>query len=94
MEFRRWRRPTLDDLAIPAYLQRTEAPDHSSAEDIMAQQLACGDVVPGCTFVAQAKDNDDLMKQVVTHAAEVHGVTEVSPELLAKVKAAVKEVPA
>lgn len=60
----------------------------------MAKQLACGDVVPGCTFVAKAKDHDDLMKQVVTHAAEVHGVTEVSPELLAKVTAAVKDVPA
>jgi predicted small metal-binding protein len=87
-------RPTLDDLSIRAYLHQTNASDHPSAEDIMAKQLACGDVVPGCTFVAQAKDNDDLLKQVVTHAAEVHGVTEVSPELLAKVKAAVKEIPA
>lgn len=60
----------------------------------MARQLACDDVVPGCRFVAKAATDEDLMKQVVTHAAEAHGVKEVSPELLAKVKSAVKDVPA
>jgi predicted small metal-binding protein len=31
------------------------------------------------------------MKKVVAHAAERHGVTEVTPELAAKVKAAIHD---
>jgi predicted small metal-binding protein len=30
------------------------------------------------------------MKQVIAHAAQAHGVTEVTPELAAKVKAAIQ----
>ncbi|MEZ4585004.1 MAG: DUF1059 domain-containing protein [Gemmatimonadales bacterium] len=57
----------------------------------MAKQLACGDVVPGCTYVAKAESEADLMQQVAKHASEAHGVKEITPDLLAKVKAAVKE---
>ena len=60
----------------------------------MAKQLACGDVVPGCTYVAKANTEGELMQQVAKHAASAHGVTEITPELLAKVQSAVREVPA
>jgi predicted small metal-binding protein len=53
------------------------------------KRLACGDVVPGCTFTASAPTEDELMKKVVAHAAQEHGVTEITPELAAKVKAAI-----
>jgi predicted small metal-binding protein len=57
----------------------------------MAKQLACGDVVAGCAYVATAATEAELMQQVSKHAAEAHGVTEITPELLAKVHAAVRE---
>ena len=60
----------------------------------MSKQLTCGDVMPGCKFVAKAETTDDLMKQVVSHVAAVHGSTEISPEVQAKVAAAVREVQA
>jgi predicted small metal-binding protein len=53
------------------------------------KRIACGDVVPGCTFTATAPTEDELVKKVVAHAAHDHGVTEVTPELAAKVKAAI-----
>lgn len=53
------------------------------------KHIACGDVVPGCTFTASAATEDDLIKQVTAHAAHHHGVSEVTPELAAKVKAAI-----
>ena len=56
----------------------------------MTKRIACGDVVPGCSFTAQAATEDELMQQVVAHAAHQHGVTDVTPELAAKVKAAIK----
>ncbi len=52
--------------------------------------IACGDVVPGCSFTASASTEEELMKKVVAHATHHHGVTEVTPELAAKVKAAIK----
>ena len=56
----------------------------------MKKNIACGDVVPGCTFKASAATEEELLKKVVAHAAEAHGVTEVTPELAAKVQAAIK----
>ena len=52
--------------------------------------IACGDVVPGCDFTASASTEEELLSKVVAHAAHHHGVTEVTPELAAKVKAAIK----
>ena len=59
-------------------------------ENKNTKHIACGDVVPGCTFTANAATEEELMKQVVAHAAHHHGVTEVTPELAAKVQAAIK----
>jgi len=56
----------------------------------MGKQLACGDVVKGCAFVADAATEEELLKKVTRHAAEDHGVTNLTPELAAKVKAAIK----
>lgn len=56
----------------------------------MPQHIACGDVVGGCAFTASAETEDDLLKKVAAHAAEKHGVTEVTPEMAAKVKAAIR----
>ena len=55
-----------------------------------AKHMACGAVVPGCDFTATALTEEELLKQVVEHAAKAHGVTEITPELAAKVKAAIE----
>lgn len=56
----------------------------------MKKQFACNEVVPGCNFTATAHTEEELLKKVAEHAAHEHGVTEVPPELAAKVKAAIK----
>jgi predicted small metal-binding protein len=45
---------------------------------------------PRRTAIAIASAEEELLKKVVEHAAHQHGVTEVAPELAAKVKAAIK----
>jgi predicted small metal-binding protein len=55
----------------------------------MKKHIACNDVVPGCGFTAEAVSEEELLKKVAEHAAHEHGVKEVSPELLQKVKAAI-----
>jgi predicted small metal-binding protein len=55
-----------------------------------AKHIACAEIMPGCPFTASAPTEEELMKKVVAHAAADHGVREVTPELAAKVKAAIK----
>jgi predicted small metal-binding protein len=56
-----------------------------------AKYLCCAEIMNGCAFEASAATEDELMKKVVAHAAQTHGITELTPELAAKVKAAIKE---
>jgi predicted small metal-binding protein len=62
----------------------------SASENEDRKHIACAEIVPDCTFTASAETEDELLKQVVAHAAHDHGITEVTPELEAKVKAAIK----
>ncbi len=56
----------------------------------MTKHIACNDVVKGCAFEASAATEKELLEQVTAHAAKDHGVTEVTPELAAQVKAAIR----
>jgi predicted small metal-binding protein len=55
----------------------------------MTFAIACGDVMPGCAARFEADDQESLMQQVGAHAAEVHGITEFTPEVLSAVNAKV-----
>jgi predicted small metal-binding protein len=56
----------------------------------MPKHIGCGDVVPGCRFTAEASTDEELLEAVKVHAAKEHGVKDVTPELAAKVKAAIR----
>ena len=62
----------------------------STPETPESKRIACADIVPDCPFTASAATEDELLEKVVAHAAHDHGVTEITPELAAKVKAAIK----
>jgi predicted small metal-binding protein len=74
-------------LADPGILQGV-AGRVPAQEAEMAKHIAC--VVTGCQFTAQAATEEDILVAVKVHAAKDHGVTEVTPELAAKVKAAIQ----
>ena len=57
----------------------------------MAKVLHCSDVGFDCGHVIRADTEEELMKQVAEHAAEVHDIKEVSEEVAAKVKAAIRD---
>jgi predicted small metal-binding protein len=52
------------------------------------KHLRC--VVPGCQFEIKTETEEELMKHVGAHAEHVHGLTQVPPDLAAKVKAAIR----
>ena len=59
-------------------------------ETYEAKYIACAEIVPDCPFTASAPTEEELMRKVAAHAAHDHGITEVSAELAAQVKAAIK----
>ncbi|PWT81114.1 MAG: hypothetical protein C5B57_11165 [Blastocatellia bacterium] len=52
--------------------------------------IACASIVPDCPFEATATTEEELLKMVAAHAAHDHGIETVTPELAAKVKAAIQ----
>ena len=61
-----------------------------AADTDKLKHIACAAIVPDCPFEASAATEDELVKKVAAHAAHDHGITEVTPELAAKVKAAIE----
>jgi predicted small metal-binding protein len=57
----------------------------------MSKQISCNDVVSGCGFTATAATEEELLAKTAAHACESHGVKEITPELAAKVKSAIKD---
>jgi predicted small metal-binding protein len=55
-----------------------------------AKRIACAEIVPDCPFTASAATEEELVQKVIAHAAHDHGITNLTPELAAKVKAAIK----
>lgn len=53
-------------------------------------EISCAHIVPECPFTATAANEEELLKKVMAHAAKDHGITEVTPELASRVKAAIK----
>jgi predicted small metal-binding protein len=57
----------------------------------MAKMLECGKIDPssGCQHVVKGETEEEILKKVGEHAKE-HGIREVTPELLARVKANIR----
>lgn len=58
----------------------------------MKFQLACGDVMPGCPTSFTEESRDALFAAVSSHAAQEHGVTEVTPDVADAVSAKIRLV--
>ena len=57
----------------------------------MPKVLKCGDLMPGCSFVAEGKDTTEVMAKGAEHAKTAHGMTSIPPDLAARVQAAIKD---
>jgi predicted small metal-binding protein len=53
----------------------------------MKFQLSCGDAVPGCSARFEDESRERILEQVAAHARNDHGVTDVTPEMLAAIDA-------
>lgn len=57
----------------------------------MGKTLACKDVGVDCDTVLKGHDEADILKQAAAHAASCHTGVQMTPEVISKVKAAIKE---
>jgi predicted small metal-binding protein len=44
-----------------------------------------------CPFEATAKTEDELMKKISEHAGKVHNMKTISPDMMTKIKKAIKK---
>ena len=57
----------------------------------MVKTYTCRDVGVDCDWAASSETEEGLLEIIAEHAKNVHGMTEIPPELAAKVKAAIKD---
>ena len=57
----------------------------------MSKIIHCRDVGFDCNGVIKAETEEEAMKLVADHAAKVHGVTQITPEIAQKVRSVMKE---
>jgi len=55
------------------------------------KQFACGTVVDGCDGVVTGETEDDVLAAAAQHAADVHGMSEVPPEVVGAIKAGITD---
>lgn len=60
----------------------------------MSKVVNCRDVGFDCEGVVTAESEDEALQKVAQHAAEVHGLTEVTPDVVEKVKSVMHDAPA
>ena len=52
-------------------------------------KFSCKDIGMSCNWRAESKTHDELMTRIKKHAADMHGITEFTPDLLEKVRTAI-----
>ena len=57
----------------------------------MGKTLSCKDVGVNCDVVIKGKDDADVMRQAAEHAKGCHQGVQMTPEVQAKIRAAIKE---
>ena len=57
----------------------------------MGKTLACKDVGVDCDFVIHGTDEGDVLRQAAEHAKGCHHNVQMTPEVQAKIRAAIKE---
>ncbi len=57
----------------------------------MTKELRCRDVGVDCGWVATGETEEEIMKKAADHAKKEHGMNEIPPELVKKVRASIHD---
>ena len=57
----------------------------------MSKVLNCGDVTPGCNYEIRGESDHDVLRKAAEHAKKDHHMETMPPEILSKVKSAIRD---
>ena len=57
----------------------------------MPKILRCRDVGMDCDFVARGETEEQILQKAAEHAQATHSMKEIPPELVSKVRAAIRD---
>ncbi len=57
----------------------------------MSKAIKCGDIVPGCEYVARGQNEDEVLARAAEHAKGHHGMESIPEHALSKVKSAIHD---
>jgi predicted small metal-binding protein len=57
----------------------------------MAKVLRCRDIGMSCDFEVRATNDEEILRRAAEHAQIVHGMKEMPPEVVAQVRAAIRD---
>jgi predicted small metal-binding protein len=55
------------------------------------KEFRCGKLVPGCDAQFEGETEDEIMTEIAAHARDEHGMDEVPPEIVDKIRASLIE---
>ena len=55
------------------------------------KEFSCGELIPGCWASFRGESNDEILQQLAVHARDEHGMDEVPPEVVDKIRAGISE---
>jgi predicted small metal-binding protein len=85
------RRYGVSDNAVRKWIRWYEAEIERAGKAQRMKRFSCGQVVPGCGATFEAPDEEGILRQVVVHAREAHGMDEVPPDVADKVVAGIED---
>ena len=57
----------------------------------MAKEFHCSDVMQGCDYVAQGKDEDEVMQNAAQHGKAAHGLDNMPADVQQKVRSGIHD---
>jgi predicted small metal-binding protein len=57
----------------------------------MAKELRCSDLMPGCNYVAEGQNTDEVMQKAAEHARRDHGMGEIPEDVADRARAAIRD---
>ncbi len=78
-------------MRLLAFLFIREIMNHPKEGLLAVRELRCADLMAGCNFVAQGKDDSEVMKKAAAHAKSAHKMAALSMEVEKKARAAIRD---
>lgn len=70
---------------------RTDPPRAARGESPMGKIVHCRDVGFDCEGIVRGPDEASVLSDAAAHAQAVHGVAEITPEIVAKVRSVIRD---